>query len=89
MKKHRTVQEQVNLSEDELARLVASARYDSLAAFLVALGKHLGNDGLKDEGRKRKKLARELYLTSAKLQEAAGACAAAWKICEPFEQLEV
>jgi len=67
-----------------LAEKLGDLRYDALADFLFALSEKMKKDGNADLGRKRKKLATELYHSADELKAASEAVARAWAICAPF-----
>jgi len=68
----------------ELAEQLGDLRYDALADFLLALSEKMKKDGDADLGRKRTKLARELYTSAKELKTAGEAVARAGEICAPF-----
>lgn len=69
---------------EDLARAVASLRYDALGEFLDALAGALYADASADSGRGRVKLANLLCEAGGFLDKASARVGCAWDLCEPF-----
>ncbi len=68
----------------QLAERLGDLRYDALAEFLLAMSEKMEKDADADLGRKRPKLATELYTSAEELKAASEAIFRAWEICVPF-----
>ncbi|MFN8454895.1 MAG: hypothetical protein U0401_09555 [Anaerolineae bacterium] len=68
----------------ELAEDIGNLRYDALTDFLRLLSEKIKSDAIKDQARKRQKLANCLDTCAEKLQKASADINEAWKICEPY-----
>jgi hypothetical protein len=74
----------MGLSENEIARGLASLRYSSLTRFFNCLARHLRADGEADEKRGRKALALLLRNIATNLESSGRLCEKAWEICARY-----
>ena len=81
---HKIEIEGFNGSMNDLVKSIGDLRYDALADFLKLLSEKIAEDGGKDRGRKRIKLATCLENTSNLLVQAKNEIEKAWVICEPY-----
>lgn len=73
----------------ELARAIGCLRYDKLAELLYALTQDLTRQQLADTKRKRPRLAEQLKFSVSNLRRVVTHVRIAWKLCEPFEPMDI
>lgn len=72
----------------DLAEEIRNLRYDALARLLFSLQEKIMSDGKADLGRKRRKLAKALFLASGGLGVASKAIERAWVVSSPYMDLK-
>lgn len=72
---------------EHLAREVASLRYDALAEFLDRLAFELDRDATNNFARDRPWLGTSLGLAAESLGSAVEDIGAAWRVCQPHEEV--
>jgi hypothetical protein len=71
-------------SLEDLAMDIGNLRYDALSSFLDALHKKMATDAIKDQEKRRIKLAAHLESCAQSLKEACKHADLAWSICKPY-----
>lgn len=71
-----------------LAEDIGNLRYDALCQFLSHLARKLSKDSSADMARKRTLLALNLLMASGAADKASRAIAEAWRISEPFMEID-
>ncbi|MEZ5850768.1 MAG: hypothetical protein R3D68_08995 [Hyphomicrobiaceae bacterium] len=86
--KHSKTIERYAGSPADLAEDAGNLYYDSLAELLTLMSEKLKRDAAADRKRNRRRLAAELAACGTHLEQAAGHIREAWRICEPYMELE-